>query len=379
MAQEINTHRVLTIAGSVALVALTAYGVWKWNKTDVKNEDDKKKKTRQVEKQSHLTEEKETLKELEHIIESVQTEPEIEEQVVVTEVEVVEVVEAAKAETPKAKEAKVEAPKAEAPKVEEEAKVEEAPKVEAPVVVKEAVVEQVLVEAEQVLAEINKVVTETEAVVTEAREASKEEEEEYVVVAKREESQSCATSSTEETDVWTPEHESDNHKNNTPEPTTTPITTTTPTTTTSGKANEEYIWKADATATSNTEEGKDWASSTIVSCSKLSSDAPVFVPRQQMKKNPKKRLSRAELIEQQRQNHTPHAKARCSHWPRCTNKNCKFWHPFRDCREGETCPFGNKCMFIHPSDYVEPPRVKKNQTSDEEEQFIQQDQFQFAA
>lgn len=36
-------------------------------------------------------------------------------------------------------------------------------------------------------------------------------------------------------------------------------------------------------------------------------------------------------------------------------------------------------MFIHPSDYVEPPRVKKNQASDEEDQFIQQDQFQFAA
>lgn len=33
MAQELNTHRVLTIAGSVALVALTAYGVWKWNKS----------------------------------------------------------------------------------------------------------------------------------------------------------------------------------------------------------------------------------------------------------------------------------------------------------------------------------------------------------
>lgn len=32
MGQEINTHRFLTIAGSVTLVALTAYGVWKWNK-----------------------------------------------------------------------------------------------------------------------------------------------------------------------------------------------------------------------------------------------------------------------------------------------------------------------------------------------------------
>lgn len=178
--------------------------------------------------------------------------------------------------------------------------------------VEQAEVEQVLVEAEQVS---DKMVAETEQV------AGKEEEEEYVVVAKREESQSCATSSTDETDVWTPEHESDNkNNNNTPEATATPVT-------------EEYIWKADATSTSHTEEEKDWASSTIVTCSKLSSDAPVFVPRQQaIKKNPKKRLTRSELIEQQRQNHTPHAKARCSHWPRCTNKNCKFWHPFRDCR-----------------------------------------------
>lgn len=31
IAQEINTHRAMTIAGSVALLALTAYGVWKWN------------------------------------------------------------------------------------------------------------------------------------------------------------------------------------------------------------------------------------------------------------------------------------------------------------------------------------------------------------
>lgn len=37
--------------------------------------------------------------------------------------------------------------------------------------------------------------------------------------------------------------------------------------------------------------------------------------------------------------------------------------------EGEYCPYGTKCMFIHPSDYVEPHRSsKKNQSSDEEDQ-----------
>ena len=31
MVQGTNTNRVLTIAGSVALIALTTYGIWKWN------------------------------------------------------------------------------------------------------------------------------------------------------------------------------------------------------------------------------------------------------------------------------------------------------------------------------------------------------------
>lgn len=27
--------------------------------------------------------------------------------------------------------------------------------------------------------------------------------------------------------------------------------------------------------------------------------------------------------------------------------------------EGENCPFGSKCMFIHPSDYLEPVRQQQ--------------------
>ncbi|KAI8083593.1 hypothetical protein BDF21DRAFT_416259 [Thamnidium elegans] len=193
------------------------------------------------------------------------------------------------------------------------------------------------------------------------------EEEEYVMVGKavkKQESQSCATSSGDETGVWTPEHEPES-KDNTPKNATT----------------KEYIWKADSYVAPVMDEQKNWASSpvttspvtttttTITTPKPLSSDAAVFVPRRQVqpKKSLRRRLTRPELIQQQRQNYTPHAKARCSHWPCCTNKNCKFWHPFRDCREGETCPFGNKCMFIHPSDYLEPVRGNPTVTQEEEE------------
>lgn len=391
IAQEVNTQRALTIAGSVALLAITAYGVWKWNQTDLppSNEDDDKKKksaasshgnnNRQVnndkvEKQSQKVE-KVTQIEVE----------ETKEQEIITLKEIKETIGS------------------------NQQVVIEATTGTIATIGKDGLEEEIKKELEQVISDI------------------KEEDEEYVVVAKQEEkptttatvaeeNHSCATSSTDDTDIWTPEHEITSndevdHKKNTPEATTT--TTTTATT-------EEYIWKADAgavpVATAKEEEksSEEWAAATTAvasaavedntasapvitttttptSTSKpLSLSAPVFVPRQlvqtQPKKNTKKRLSRAELIEQQRQNHTPHAKARCSHWPRCTNKNCKFWHPFRDCREGENCPFGNKCMFIHPSDYLEPPRTttRKNHSSDEEDQgqYIHnnnEQQFQFTS
>lgn len=69
--------------------------------------------------------------------------------------------------------------------------------------------------------------------------------------------------------------------------------------------------------------------------SSLTADAPEFVPKsfqQPTKKTTKKFLTREQLIEQQRQHHMPRSKARCSHWPHCTNNNCKFFHPYRACR-----------------------------------------------
>lgn len=69
--------------------------------------------------------------------------------------------------------------------------------------------------------------------------------------------------------------------------------------------------------------------------SSLTADAPEFIPKshqQPTKKPTKKFLTREQLIEQQRQHHMPRSKARCSHWPHCTNNNCKFFHPYRACR-----------------------------------------------
>lgn len=88
-------------------------------------------------------------------------------------------------------------------------------------------------------------------------------------------------------------------------------------------------------------------------------DIPEFIPQQKpRKRSSKKSLTRIQLIEQQRQNHTPTVNARCNHWPRCTNKHCKYWHPFKMCRAGDACYYGKKCMFVHPSDYLEQPEKK---------------------
>ncbi|CAO0801921.1 unnamed protein product [Mucor circinelloides] len=89
--------------------------------------------------------------------------------------------------------------------------------------------------------------------------------------------------------------------------------------------------------------------------SSLTADAPEFIPKshqQPTKKPTKKFLTREQLIEQQRQHHMPRSKARCSHWPHCTNNNCKFFHPYRACRAGDDCLFGDRCMFVHPNDCI---------------------------
>ncbi|KAG0338495.1 hypothetical protein BG004_007201 [Podila humilis] len=43
-------------------------------------------------------------------------------------------------------------------------------------------------------------------------------------------------------------------------------------------------------------------------------------------------------------------KSRCRFWPKCTNKSCKFVHPTIYCRDPSNCTFGDRCVFIHPSD-----------------------------
>jgi hypothetical protein len=50
------------------------------------------------------------------------------------------------------------------------------------------------------------------------------------------------------------------------------------------------------------------------------------------KKHSKKRMTRLEQIDQQRQTHIVTMKARCNWWPNCTNKNCKYHHPYKPCR-----------------------------------------------
>ncbi|CEP16836.1 hypothetical protein [Parasitella parasitica] len=92
--------------------------------------------------------------------------------------------------------------------------------------------------------------------------------------------------------------------------------------------------------------------STTPLSSSLTANAPEFIPKshQQHKKLAKKFLTREQLIEQQRQHHMPRSKARCSHWPHCTNNNCKFFHPYRPCRAGDECSYGDRCMFVHPND-----------------------------
>ncbi|KAI8644899.1 hypothetical protein BD408DRAFT_412679 [Parasitella parasitica] len=120
---------------------------------------------------------------------------------------------------------------------------------------------------------------------------------------------------------------------------------------------KEQVVTTPATVTmTNTEEKPVLSEKVEVSPTPLSSSltasAPEFVPKscQQPKKPVKKFLTRDELIEQQRQHHMPRSKARCSHWPRCTNNNCKFFHPYRPCRAGDDCSFGDRCMFVHPND-----------------------------
>ncbi|ORZ24249.1 hypothetical protein BCR42DRAFT_486549 [Absidia repens] len=82
---------------------------------------------------------------------------------------------------------------------------------------------------------------------------------------------------------------------------------------------------------------------------------------------PKQDMSRIERIGQQRQPYIPLYKSRCTFWPGCTNNHCKYYHPFIECRNGKTCEFGKKCVFLHPKDYNDyqkhVSRQKKNKSN----------------
>ncbi|KAI7864238.1 hypothetical protein BDF14DRAFT_1835827 [Spinellus fusiger] len=78
------------------------------------------------------------------------------------------------------------------------------------------------------------------------------------------------------------------------------------------------------------------------------------------KKKFKKYMTRTQMIESQHQKYTPPIKARCNHWPSCTNKKCKFHHPYIICRNADTCRFERKnCIFLHPEDMQEPLRTQQ--------------------
>ncbi|CAO3595060.1 unnamed protein product [Absidia cylindrospora] len=102
----------------------------------------------------------------------------------------------------------------------------------------------------------------------------------------------------------------------------------------------------------------------------------VYAAPEEKKKSTKKRMSRPEQINQQRQNYIPSMKSRCNWWPNCTNKNCKYHHPYQPCRYGDLCIYNERCMFLHPWDYDEPVRQTKQQQQQEYQHYQQYQQYQ---
>ncbi|KAI9481196.1 MAG: hypothetical protein EXX96DRAFT_565765 [Benjaminiella poitrasii] len=96
-----------------------------------------------------------------------------------------------------------------------------------------------------------------------------------------------------------------------------------------------------------------------------SGDENVAVPKKTAtsasvgQKNGKRVMTWTERIERQARSHPPVWKSRCVHWPKCTNNNCKYSHPVKECRMGENCNYKSRCMFLHPSDLVEPSARRK--------------------
>ncbi|KAF7727219.1 hypothetical protein EC973_007917 [Apophysomyces ossiformis] len=89
-------------------------------------------------------------------------------------------------------------------------------------------------------------------------------------------------------------------------------------------------------------------------------DNTIFTVAPEENRRGRYRLSRAEKIDQQRQSYLPPMKSRCEYWPHCTNKHCKFWHPFKECRAGDDCTFGKRCMFLHAKDLEEPRKKRQS-------------------
>ncbi|CAO3613734.1 unnamed protein product [Cunninghamella blakesleeana] len=75
----------------------------------------------------------------------------------------------------------------------------------------------------------------------------------------------------------------------------------------------------------------------------------------------KSSMTRLEIIQQQKQPYIPSFKSRCEFWPGCTNNRCKYYHPFMNCRNGKSCSFGKKCIFLHPDDCFDYQQLKKKQ------------------
>ncbi|ORZ10090.1 hypothetical protein BCR42DRAFT_395815 [Absidia repens] len=73
----------------------------------------------------------------------------------------------------------------------------------------------------------------------------------------------------------------------------------------------------------------------------------------------KQDMTRLERIDQQRQPYVALYKSRCEFWPGCTNNHCKYYHPFMECRNGNACKFGKKCIFLHSKDYLDHRSLKQ--------------------